>query len=190
MPKEDAEGEEVSAAPPLSYDFHTARYFLDLTGRRFGTRVVLWASKAGKTPRKRYWATICDCGRSATVRGSSLLAGRAGCRSCSQVIHGHAPTRSSMNKVYRAWIEMIRRCTDPKRPMYKYYGGRGISVNPAWMGKGGYQIFMGHIGTPANWNDSLDRIDPNGDYTYGNVRWASKQLQAENRRPRDEHAAA
>lgn len=45
-----------------------------------------------------------------------------------------------------------------------------------------FPSFLKLVGPKSNIDDSLDRIDPEYGYTDGNVRWASKQLQSENRK--------
>lgn len=44
--------------------------------------------------------------------------------------HGNARGREKNLKTltYVSWIEMRRRCTNPKRSNYPNYGGRGITV--------------------------------------------------------------
>lgn len=42
--------------------------------------------------------------------------------------------------------------------------------------------FLRHAGPKPSTDDSLDRIDPSHGYVVGNIRWASKQLQSENRK--------
>jgi hypothetical protein len=79
---------------------------------------------------------------------------------------------------------MIQRCTNPKHPAYAYYGGRGLTVCAEWLGPGGYQAFVAHIGEApeGHW---LDRIDNDKGYEPGNVRWATPKEQAANRRKAD-----
>lgn len=42
--------------------------------------------------------------------------------------------------------------------------------------------FLAEMGPVPNPGDTIDRIDPSGSYTIGNVRWADKLVQARNRR--------
>lgn len=88
--------------------------------------------------------------------------------------------RHGMNKSpeHRAWVHMKQRCTNPKKREYKHYGGRGIKVCDEWMHS--FLAFFEHIGLRPSEKHSLDRIDVNGDYEPGNVRWATHQQQIEN----------
>ena len=74
---------------------------------------------------------------------------------------------------------MKGRCLNPKSTGYKYYGGRGISVWPEWVDS--FEAFFTHIGEKPTPEHSLDRIDVNGNYEPGNVRWATTFEQAVNK---------
>lgn len=78
------------------------------------------------------------------------------------------------------WKAMLRRCTKPKDPSYRDYGGRGIKVHPAWQES--LVSFLRDVGLPPTRKHSLDRTDNNGHYEPGNVRWALKAVQQNNRR--------
>jgi len=55
-------------------------------------------------------------------------------------------------------------------------------MSPEWLGEGGFERFLAHIGTRPGPDLSIDRIDNSKGYWPGNVRWADKQTQANNRR--------
>lgn len=77
---------------------------------------------------------------------------------------------------------MKGRCYYKEHVAYASYGGRGITVAPEWLGRGGFQKFLAHMG-PRPPRTSIDRIDPNGNYEPGNCRWATFSLQYRNIRP-------
>ena len=66
-------------------------------------------------------------------------------------------------KTYNAWRDMKKRCSNPTRRDYRWYGGRGIAVCPEWMD---YDNFLRDMGEAPD-GMSIDRIDSNGDYALG-----------------------
>lgn len=83
-------------------------------------------------------------------------------------------------RLYRIWNNMKNRCYNPNNLRYKDYGGRGITVCPEWLGD--FARFAEDVGEPADPRFSLDRIDNDGNYEPGNVRWADSITQASNSR--------
>ena len=79
---------------------------------------------------------------------------------------------------YQSWAGMRARCNDPNHTMYRYYGGRGITVCEQWAT---FRSFYGDMG-PRPEGMWLDRIDTNGNYEPGNCRWADKRQQRVNQR--------
>jgi hypothetical protein len=100
-------------------------------------------------------------------------------------IHGQA-MKNVKTPEYRAWIEMRRRCTNPKRENFKHYGGRGIRVCERWMHS--FQAFFADMGRRPSRFHSLDRENVNGHYEPGNCRWATQKTQIANRRVMKEAA--
>jgi hypothetical protein len=85
---------------------------------------------------------------------------------------------------YRAWVSMNTRCHNPRCRNYAYYGGRGITVFPAWRSVnagGSFLAFFAHIGPRPSRKHSVDRINNDGNYEPGNVRWATPIEQRANR---------
>ena len=82
----------------------------------------------------------------------------------------------------RALKEAKARCRLPHNKNYAAYGGRGIEVSSEWDGPEGIERFLEHIGPKPSDDYTLDRIDNDGNYEPGNVRWTSWTVQANNRR--------
>lgn len=73
---------------------------------------------------------------------------------------------------------MRRRCNDPTRWNYKYYGAKGVAVCERW---NDFANFLVDMGVRPN-GTTLDRIDPTGNYEKSNCRWADRITQRANRR--------
>lgn len=93
-----------------------------------------------------------------------------------QVRHGEA----RKTKEYQAWSAIKGRCMNSRNKAFKDYGGRGINVHPEWVRS--YKLFLEHVGRAPSPKHSLDRIDNNGNYEPGNVRWATSIEQKNNTR--------
>jgi hypothetical protein len=77
---------------------------------------------------------------------------------------------------------MISRCSNPNNKRHADYGGRGIKVCERWQGDHGFVNFLADIGPPPA-GKTLDRINNDGHYEPGNVRWATAKEQRANQRP-------
>ncbi len=80
--------------------------------------------------------------------------------------------------LYRLWLSIRNRCNNPDASDYQYYGGRGITVCPRW---DVYELFAADVGPHPGNGLTIDRIDVNKHYEPGNVRWATRKMQARNR---------
>lgn len=76
---------------------------------------------------------------------------------------------------------MKQRCTNPNRPDYQRYGGRGISICFEW--EDNYLEFREWALRTGYTDDlSIDRIDVDGNYCPENCRWVPMKIQANNTR--------
>lgn len=89
------------------------------------------------------------------------------------------PTNETVRATYRAWWNMVDRCTNPLCETWKHYGRRGIKVCDRWLV---YEAFVMDMGLRPAPQLSLDRIDNDGHYEPGNCRWATRAQQNANRR--------
>lgn len=90
----------------------------------------------------------------------------------------HIPTE------YRIWWNIKQRCYNDNCKEYKNYGGRGIVMYDKWVHNP--SSFINYIGSKPSKKYSLDRIDNNGNYEPGNVRWATRHQQGSNKRNNNE----
>jgi hypothetical protein len=81
---------------------------------------------------------------------------------------------------YGVWYMMKQRCLNPTDRSYANYGGRGITVAPEWINN--FAVFLADVGRRPDPSYSLDRIDNDGIYEPGNVRWTTRREQMNNKR--------
>jgi hypothetical protein len=145
---------------------------IDRTGQRFGKLTVI--KQAGRnTLKKVLWECLCDCGNKINVVAGSLVTGNT--ESCGCVIPNFKHGGSGKSS-YNTWRAMIRRCNNPKDKDYPKYGGKGVSVCSEWLD---YLEFAKFMGEPIG-KETLDRINPYGNYEPNNCRWSSPTTQARN----------
>jgi hypothetical protein len=76
---------------------------------------------------------------------------------------------------------MVRRCKNPKDARWDLYGGRGIEFRFSGPTACGVWIAE-NLGIPEDAKDKeIDRINNDGHYEPGNLRWAGRRLNMSNR---------
>lgn len=168
-------------------------------GQRFGRGVVIdshvriFYPSSPSCPGARL---ACDCGETYEAAAGSLRGGLV--KSCG-CLHREARPGAvaactthglSDNPLYCIWTNMMRRCTDQRDKAYPSYGGRAIQVSPEWHDVAAFiawvETNLGQrpegaypSGVPRF---TIDRINNDGNYEPGNLRWATKSEQQMNRR--------
>lgn len=84
---------------------------------------------------------------------------------------------ASKTTEYVSWKEMRGRCNNPNKKEYSYYGGGGIKVCERW---NDFSLFLSDMGPKPDKTYTIDRINPDGDYTPENCRWATMAEQQRN----------
>ncbi len=159
----------------------------DLTGIKFERLTALSYShrKVYNGKGLNYWLCQCDCGKICFASIGSLMSGHnksCGCLNKERLEKGlnRFTHRMTKSKEYRAWVNMRSRCYNPDHRSWPNYGGRGIIVCKRWLSS--FISFYNDVGPAPSPRHSIDRKRVNGNYTKSNVRWATREEQANNRR--------
>jgi hypothetical protein len=147
----------------------------DLTGKRFGMRMVL------RYLGKSYWLCRCDCGNEHKVfTGSFGKTHSCGCDRSrftteAKTTHGLYGTPE-----YKTWAGMKRRCLNKNEKAYERYGGAGVTISQRWSDS--FEAFIADMGQKPSPTHTIDRIDNKLGYEPGNCRWVTTAEQNRNKR--------
>ena len=137
-----------------------------------------------RRPNRSAWM-LCACGTVFVASINFVRSGHTKSCGCYQRLrnsivhtkHGHdRPGRES--NTHRSWRALVQRCTNPRNNRFYRYGGRGIAVSPFWIKD--FRQFLHDVGECPGTGYSIDRINNDGNYEPGNVRWATAKEQANN----------
>jgi len=154
-------------------------------GRIFGNLTLVGTHEV--VGKHRYVDVKCTCGVEKSVRFDGILAGQVVSCGCvrnerNRVVnlrHGKGGKVAGRHPMYNTWSDMIQRCSNKKSAVYKYYGGRGITVCDEWLD---FCNFDRDLASTWFIGASLERIDTMLGYAPANCRWATMEEQHENTR--------
>lgn len=154
---------------------------LDITDQKFGmlTAKRRTDSKSGTSYK---WVCLCDCGGFACVSSNNLRTGHTdncGCQTRikkSKVASTHGKSKTD---IYKIWNDIKYRCYNPNATGYHVYGGRGIKMQDSWLND--FDAFYNYIGEKPFCSASIDRIDNDGNYCEGNIKWSNRKQQTRNK---------
>lgn len=141
-------------------------------GERYGRLVILDPGAGSLQARVR-----CDCGTEKAVKRNALRRGdvvSCGCvRKEHMVVIGSSRKRhgQTSHPLWGMWYQRKMACQSAWHPSYPQYGGKGVRMYGPWAQDFG--VFLRDIGEPPP-GMRLTRINKEGDFVPGNVRWTSK----------------
>ena len=158
--------------------------YVDLIGQKFN-RLLVIKRTVNKYNHKALLCK-CDCGNYTIVTIQNLKSNNTKSCGClkkevkSTLKHGMKGTR-----LYNIWQGMKQRCSNKNTIKYKNYGGRGIKVCDEWkndfLSFYNWAIQNGYDETKNRKEQTLDRIDVNGNYEPNNCRWVTHSINCRNR---------
>lgn len=157
-------------------------------GKKYHNLIVLGDAPDRYDPdgrARRYFLCVCDCGVETEIARGSVLNGLTTSCGCvrkdtlRKIARKHGMSKSPE---HMTWCHIKSRCFDPKNKSYERYGGRGITMCKEW--NDSFELFFAHVGKKPSPQHSIDRINNEGNYEPGNVRWATALEQNNNRRKR------
>ncbi len=157
-------------------------------GERFGRLLVLEDASGSEA----YVLCRCDCGTERKVQAHNLTRKASptvscGCFHRDQLIAMAKQVNTthglSYHPLYALWASIVQRTTKPGSLGWENYGGRGIRIYEPW--RTDVAAFIAWITEELGARPpgrSLDRVNNDGPYAPGNLRWSTRREQSLNRR--------
>jgi len=118
---------------------------------------------------KKYYGS--DRGGVAIAKYHSSSRGKAARKAYLNTVNGH---------LHRVYGSMNQRCNDPKHESYKNYGGRGIKN--LFKSSDEFVDYIVNVLQVDPRGLQIDRIDNDGGYEPGNIRFVTREVNQSNRR--------
>lgn len=153
-------------------------------GDRFGKLLVLEYMgkiiKDGTKAPDHYYKCRCDCGNIPMIRHTNLVRGLSKSCGCDTALNNKDPRSSNPEilKFFRVAAALVDRCRNPYNKNFPKYGGRGIKC---LLGENNFDVAE-TLSRLSGYFDGaqIDRINNNGNYEMGNVRWVTSKVNNNN----------
>lgn len=119
----------------------------DITGTAIGSLIAIRPLYKRNKNAAITWEWKCICGNTckseyATLIGNAKVSNNpkipsCGCVKIESAIQTHTThglsKKGNIHPLFRAYVHMIDRCTNPKHKEYPYYGAKGVNVCKEWL---------------------------------------------------------
>lgn len=132
-------------------------------------------------PRKALFK--CQCGNEfeTTINAvKKMHSTSCGCKRVNSNLKRCTTHGATKTKEFLVWQGIKSRIFNPNCAHYDCYGGRGIKMHESWVND--FPQFLKDVGYAPSPKHTIDRIDVNGHYEPGNVRYATVKEQQNNKR--------
>ena len=157
-------------------------------GSTYGKWTVIGGPTDG-SPAHCKWYCKCACGKCYWINANRMVRGASTkCMSCAATRPGRVYKQLGISYILFRRLRMVAinavsRCTRLSDSAYHNYGGRGVTVCPEWIAD--TDLFVTYLVTLDGYDNQelvLDRIDNDGHYQEGNLRFITRTESNYNRR--------
>lgn len=164
----------------------------DITGKKFGRLTVIkWLPLEKRDPKHLHDSYLCkcDCGNYIQTRANQLETGNKKSCGCYHEEYSHSRKvthqthNASYTRLYKVWMVIKDRCTNPNNKSHARYYDRGIRLCDEWFD---FEVFRewalknGFDENAPQGKCTIERVDNNKGYSPDNCIWADAKVQRRN----------